>query len=75
MSTMTPKRARVILSAIPDTTVSTTSIRGELQYINTDIGEQEDGRQRVQLDGFFTADELEALAAWMRDPDAVGSAC
>ncbi|MFM0158528.1 MULTISPECIES: hypothetical protein [Paraburkholderia] len=75
MSTMTPEQARAILIAIPNTKLSATSIRSQLEYIDTDVEVREDGLQRVRLDGYFTADELEALAVWMRDPDTVGSAC
>jgi len=75
MSTKTPERAKAILIAIPNTKVTGTSVCGELEYIRTDIEVREDSRQRVRLDGDFTADELEALALWMRDPVAVGSAC
>jgi hypothetical protein len=74
MSAMTPERARAILNAIPDTKLSATGIRSTLEYINTEVEEREDGLRRVLLDGYFTADELEALAVWMRDPDAVGGA-
>ena len=75
MSTMTPERARAILLAIPNTKLSAASIRGQREYIESDVEVRDDGLQRVRLDGYFTADELEALAAWMRDPNAVGSAC
>ncbi|MBN3744815.1 hypothetical protein G3N96_05110 [Burkholderia sp. Se-20373] len=74
MSTMTPDQAKAILLAMPTIMLTADSIRNNLEYIDTDIGEQEDGRQRIQLDGYFTADELEALAMWMRDPDAVAGA-
>lgn len=29
---------------------------------------------QMQLDGTFTADQLEAIAAWMRDPNGVSEA-
>jgi hypothetical protein len=74
MSTMTPEQAKAILIAMPTIKLAADSIRNDLEYINTVIGEQDDGRQRVQLDGYFTADELEALAVWMRNPRAVASA-
>jgi hypothetical protein len=32
------------------------------------------GDTHATIDGIFTADELEAIAAWMRDPDAVTDA-
>ncbi|WP_157649215.1 hypothetical protein [Burkholderia ubonensis] len=74
MSTMTPEQARAILLAIPSTELSATHIRSRLEYIESEGEVREDGLRRIQLDGYFTADELEALAVWMRNPDAVGSA-
>ncbi|WP_155888107.1 hypothetical protein [Cupriavidus sp. WS] len=75
MSTMTPERARAILIAIPTTQLSATRIRSDVEYIETEfVRVREDGLQRVRLDGDYTADELEALAMWMRDPGAVGGA-
>lgn len=71
---MTPEQARAILLDIPGTELSATHIRSPLEYIESEGEVREDGLRRIQLDGYFTADELEALAAWMRNPDAVGSA-
>lgn len=34
----------------------------------------EAGKREATLDGEFTADELEAIAAWMRNPDACADA-
>jgi hypothetical protein len=64
----------VALSAVFLSACGDNDIRNDLEYINTVVGEQDDGRQRIRLDGLFTADELEALAVWMRDPAAVDSA-
>jgi hypothetical protein len=72
MSAMTPQQARAILIALPTTELSATDIRSDTEYITSRVGEQEDGQQRIRLDGEFTADELEAIAVWMRNPEAVG---
>jgi len=70
---MTPKEARTILeSMIP---------RGGTFYIAEDrlggfldsyVASAGDGR--ITLDGEFTVEQLEAIAAWMRDPKGVAEA-
>lgn len=74
MSTMTPERAKAILLAIPETKLSATCISSPVEYIDTQVKDRDDGLRQIHLDGYFTADELEALAVWMRDPVAVDNA-
>jgi len=74
MSVMPLEQAKEILNAIPSTKVTNANIRGGLEYIKTDVEVREDGLRRVQLDGFFTANKLEALAVWMRDRYTVDEA-
>lgn len=41
------------------------------QRLATYDGSVESGEDCVTLSSYFTADELEAIAAWMRDPKGV----
>ena len=69
---MTPDKARAVLTAMPDTTLTETRLTNSLELMDSEIGENQDGEaRRIQLDGFFTADQLEAIAIWMRDPGSV----
>lgn len=71
MPEMLPTRAREVLLGMPDTKLSGQRLTNSLNIIESDIGDLGEGGTKIQLDGFFTADQLEAIAAWMRDPTAV----
>ena len=65
---MEPKRAKEILMQYPLRSFNNQHLRdfdGEVRA-NTE--------ERTVLRGYFTADELEAIAAWMRDPTGVTNA-
>ena len=63
-------RAKEILSRMDMDDFS----KGELylsSYGHAGFLNVKNGDARASLDGEFTADELEAIACWMRDPTAV----
>ena len=63
---MTPTRAHKILLAWGLTTCSPVELHDLAVYVSVWAD-----RKLAILDGGFTADELEAVATWMRDPVAV----
>lgn len=70
---MTPKRARQVLVAMPETVLNEVALRNSLEMIDVTVGkvDEEDGLFKARMDGYFTAEQLEAIAAWMRDPTGV----
>jgi hypothetical protein len=70
---MTPKQAKEILLGMLDKkklnwSISPTQLYGLSPYAN--CYPKYDG-EVATLDGEFTADQLEAIATWMRDPNGV----
>ncbi len=73
---LTPKRAREVLVAMPDTLISESELENSLDMIDLKVGkvDEDDGLFKARMDGHFTADQLEAIATWMRDPQGVARA-
>ena len=62
---MTPQQANKILTEQLEAEVTSWRLDQPTNYVAAMRGDEE-----ASLDGEFTADMLEAIAAWMRDPDA-----
>lgn len=66
---MTAKQAAAVLREMPSATVSDLILYDGLKYMSGN-----DNESSIKLDGNFTADELAAIAAWMKDPKGVAEA-
>lgn len=63
---MEPKRAKEVLEGMNLEVFTAVSVASIDEYFRA-----EDGDEKTVIDGRFTADQLEAIATWMRDPDGV----
>lgn len=65
---MTPSRAKEVLEGMGLVDFSSDFLRGHSHnYLLAD-------RKDAQINGIFTAEELQAIALWMQDPESVVNA-
>lgn len=72
MNAMTADQARLVLQGMQASELSAERLAIALDYVESEIGDnQGEGARKLRLDGYFNADQLEAMAFWLRNPSAV----